>query len=321
MSDIGEYRRNFDQWSTWTKQDIKDDKGTIAIINALSVVVRIFSDFAVFSDSWLIFAQAAFIAGVQGQILTICVNVNVTHGAGKKRATICAFVGLLLDILGASIGVVHTLLLKQRVNDNAQILSLIAAFTDEADFFTLNTNQATGADIVEVKTKDGVPDRRRQKIEDFANKMEGRFHLNRLSDNFDRVTNILDYSSGPFEVISALMTVRFWFTTLMVSQKTSSVPLAAMGLGVGCLLLSVIFLAEGIAGSTSGEFIACVVAVMAVFVTLCFTVMFVKFLLTFLEIISFVALRLKFYTFLFSKLRQFFGRRRDRINACSARGV
>ena len=245
-----------------------------------------FSDFTGFSDSWLIFAQAAFIAGVQGQILTICVNVNVTNGAGKKRATICAFVGLLLDILGASIGVVHTLLLKQRVNDNAQILSLITAFKDEADLFTLNTNQETGADIVEVKiAKDGSPDGRRQNIENFAKKMKGRFDPDRLPENFDRVTNILDYSSGPFEVISALMTVRFWFTTLMVSQKTSSVPLAAMGLGVGCLLLSVIFLAEGIAGSTSGEFIACVVAVIAVFVTLCLTIMFVKFLLTVLEII------------------------------------
>ena len=283
MSDLKEYRLKFEQWSTWTKQDIKDDKGTIAIINALSVVVRIFSDFTVFSDSWLIFAQAAFIAGVQGQILTICFNVNLTNGAGKKRATICAFVGLLLDILGASIGVIHTLLLKQRVNDNAQILSLIVASKAEVEFCTLNTNQATGEDIVEVKIpKDGVPDRTRQKIKDFANKMDDRFHLNRdrLSDNFDRVTDILNYSSGPFEVISALMTVRFWFTTLMVSQKTSSVPLAAMGLGVGCLLLSVIFLAEGIAGSTSGEFIACVVAVIAVFVTLCFTIMFVKFLLT-----------------------------------------
>ncbi len=287
MSDIGDCCRNFEQWSTWTKQDIKDDKGTIAIINALSVVVRICSDFTVFSDSWFIFEQAAFIAGVQGQILTICVNVNVTNGAGKKRATICAFVGLLLDVLGASIGVVHTLLLKQRVNDNAQILSLIAAFRDEANLFTLNTNQETGENIVEVRiATDGSPDGRRQKIEDFSKKMEDRFHLNRLSNNFDRVTDILDYSSGPFEVISAMMTVRFWFTTMMVSPKTSSIPLAAMGLGVCCLLLSVIFLAEGIAGRTSGEFFACVVAVIAVFLALCLTIMFVKFLLTVLEIIT-----------------------------------
>jgi hypothetical protein len=316
MSDIeDEYRRNFEQWSTWTKQDIKDDKGTIAIINALSVVVRICPNVTVFSDSWLIFAQAAFIAGVQGQILTICVNVNVTNGAGKKRATICAFVGLLLDILGASIGVVHTLLLKQRVNDNAQILSLITAFKDEADLFALNINQETGENIVEVKiAKDGLPDGRRQKIEDLSKKMDGRFHLNRVSENYDRVTNILDYSSGPFEVISALMTVRFWFTTLMVSQKTSSVPLAAMGLGVGCLLLSVIFLAEGIAGPTSGEFLACVVAVGMVFVTLCFTIMFVKFLLTCpedrqLTKLFFVALSMKFYTFLFTKVKGFRHRR------------
>ncbi|KDR78737.1 hypothetical protein GALMADRAFT_154675 [Galerina marginata CBS 339.88] len=87
-------RRTVQSWKAWLQADINDDKAIIDTVNALITV-------------------AAFIAGVQAQVISF--TIPLPRDVLGRTTNFFAVVGLILDIAGTFLGVIHALLIQRRM--------------------------------------------------------------------------------------------------------------------------------------------------------------------------------------------------------------
>ncbi|PPR03066.1 hypothetical protein CVT26_004564 [Gymnopilus dilepis] len=99
-------------WSRQMQETTDADKGTIEAVNTLMVV-------------------AAFIAGVQAQVLAISINLP---GSVLARITnILGFIGLVFEISGTSLGAIHAVFLQRRVRSGLRSVNEINEFKGDLD--------------------------------------------------------------------------------------------------------------------------------------------------------------------------------------------
>jgi zinc transporter ZupT len=73
--------------------------------------------------------QAAFIAGVQSQIISF--TMNLPQSSMGKATNSIAFVGLLLDVIGTFLGVIHAIVLQRRIKENTSLLNAMTQIIRE----------------------------------------------------------------------------------------------------------------------------------------------------------------------------------------------
>jgi len=70
--------------------------------------------------------QAAFIAGVQAQVITF--TIALPHSALQRAANFFAFLGLVFEIAGTFIGAIHSILIQRRSKNKSLLLQQITLF-------------------------------------------------------------------------------------------------------------------------------------------------------------------------------------------------
>jgi len=240
--------RSLERWTTWTQHDIDSDKTIVDTVNALIAV-------------------AAFIAGVQGQIIFFSLSLDQTM---LGRATnVLGFVGLVLDVIGTFLGVIHAIILQRRIKGNTAVLSAITQTTNILQAIQKHRDDATPSPdkISQEQLRDiGIedPDDQFQRAQQL---------LRSLKDHF-RTRNVL----GPFglaeTVRKAVVLTNPAFTIQPITETMikslfglGRAPLFAMGLGVLSLIASTIMYAAESAFLTSEVWVACV-AVLGAFLGL-----------------------------------------------------
>ncbi|KAI0041229.1 hypothetical protein FA95DRAFT_1611166, partial [Auriscalpium vulgare] len=151
---------------------------------------------------------ATFIAGVQAQMLSFTYESNDTHL--QAATNWLGFVGLTLDILGATAGVAHAIILKQSIKDARDVATLLNTLASEMDRL----------ELVQQPTVKSEPER------------------------FDQYEGALAAVGGWMEIqykfSSRFPLVRYIKRWTAYIQGTRLLPISAMGGGALCLLLSVL---------------------------------------------------------------------------------
>jgi hypothetical protein len=229
-----------ERWSTWTQHDIEADKAIVDTVNALIAV-------------------AAFIAGVQSSIILLTITLEQTP-LGRATNTV-AFVGLVLDVVGTFLGVIHAIVLQRRIKENTAVLT---AMTQVNTTLKAVQNLQDTAPSPEKVTSDQLreigiddPERHVQRAQELHDMLEDRFHRR----------NVL---GGPFGLAQSVLQVvvlansavginRIRVDTVLKSLfGLGHTPLLAMALGVVALVVSVITFAAESAALPSQVWVSCV---------------------------------------------------------------
>ncbi|KDQ58959.1 hypothetical protein JAAARDRAFT_56958 [Jaapia argillacea MUCL 33604] len=177
---------------------LDNGKRTVDTVNALIVV-------------------ATFIAGVQTQIISLSYTADDTNLA--KATNFIGFLGIILDILGAAGGVVHTIMLQGALQQLQRLLDNVKVIEDHLKWFQRLDEHETSPSLTHTALFSRVRD---------------------VQPNF---TEDVDWSKPV--IMAAVPTVFDPLSHLMRVRviRFGLVPLAVTGVGFICLLLSVITLA------------------------------------------------------------------------------
>jgi hypothetical protein len=117
-----------EEWSNRIQETIDGDKATIEAVHTLMVVVRLMNSTVLwfYVNMWLGGPKAAFIAGVQAQIIAFTLGLEPSRL--KKEANFFAFLGLILEIAGTFLGAIHSILLQRRSKGNTDSHNRITQF-------------------------------------------------------------------------------------------------------------------------------------------------------------------------------------------------
>jgi hypothetical protein len=150
--------------------------------------------------SYLMVVEGGFIAGVQAQCLASTFDSDATTPQVFTNGV--GFVGLTLDIIGTSLGVVHVIYLQQAIRSSQQLTHSLSVEPLKKKIQKLQRAQKSYEEIIEFI-------RRHQKKIDFLPSL-----------SFARSQVFLGHNVAP--------------------PFLSDLPLVAMSLGIACLLTSVI---------------------------------------------------------------------------------
>lgn len=230
--------KSLERWSTWTQHDIDSDKATVDTVNALITV-------------------AAFIAAVQSQIILFTLELDRTPMGQATNAV--AFVGIVLDVMGTFLGVIHAIVLQRRMKGKTTMLSSVAQVTT-----SLKAIQNLHVDSTESTSE---KDLRESGIEDPEQQIRhAQQLLETLEDRFDS-RNV----SGPFGLAQSVFHIVFLANSAIGTREIARVdslaktlfglghtPLVAMALGVVALAVSVIMFAAESTKLSSEVWMSCV---------------------------------------------------------------
>jgi len=200
------------------------------------------------------FSQAAFIAGVQAQVISF--TLALERNTMGKNTNIIAFVGLSLDIIGTYMGLMHISMLRSRIRRNTVDLD---AMTRSLRAFQNNTSrdektpyQLRGADDPEraqLPPDHHLPENEVRELEKLYEDLDDRFtnREGRIADYYGRVT------FTPLEFLRAFL-------------RLGRIPAAALEFGLVALGVSIIMFASASTTLPSAVWVSCVAVVGAVVV-------------------------------------------------------
>ena len=126
--------------------------------------------------------QAAFIAGVQSQIIPLRSKIGQSTNA-------IALVGLLLDVTGASLGIIHAIVLQQRIKENTDLFSAVTQINTKLRAIQNLRNTNLDKTITQDQLQEIVidPERTQRVLE----VLKDHFRRREVSEAFDIEVNIL----------------------------------------------------------------------------------------------------------------------------------
>jgi len=279
------------RWSTWIQEDIDEDKGVVDTVNALIVVVGHGNLQFIIHQSWFTSQlQAAFIAGIQAQIITFTLTLPADSTVGRI-SNVFAFVGLMLDVIGTFLGVIHAVLLQRRIQDNTLLLNTTTHIkTDvEAGSRIESDNSPQGSPGGQIGNRE-QPGVQSQRLRQFVANMQSRFPSSDITSSLE---NAFAVFSGvviiqPLEISpNFVSTVKKRFSILGTLFTFGNTPLISMGLGVACLIVSTILFAANSTSLLREVWIACVAVLVGV---VCLSLLPIRFVwpLPFHSIVKFI---------------------------------
>jgi hypothetical protein len=206
------------------------------------------------SASVFVVFQAAFIAAVQSTIISFALDLDETPLA---RATkMFGFVGLVLDIIGTFLGVIHAIVLQRRIKGNTAVLSAITQTTTILKAIQKHQDDSEKAAPDQLKEY-GIddPDDQFQRAQRLLQGLKDHFRSRNLLGPFglaQGVRKALAFANPAFAIQP--------ITETMIKSLfgLGRAPLFAMGLGVVSLIVSVIMFAAESNKLTSEVWVACV---------------------------------------------------------------
>jgi len=238
--------RSLERWSTWTQHDINSDKTIVDTVNALIAV-------------------AAFIAGVQSSIISSTLPLNQTMLG--KATNVVSFVGLLLDVIGTFLGVIHAIVLQRRIKGNTAVLTAITQTTTILKAMPKHQDDATptGEKVMQDQLREiGVddPDDQFQRAQQLLQALKDHFKTRKASGPFGMSESV----RKAFVLVNPAFAIQPVTEAMLGSLLgLGRAPLFAMGLGVVALIASIIMFAAESPSLTSEVWMSCVAVLAGVF--------------------------------------------------------
>ncbi|RDB20756.1 hypothetical protein Hypma_012301 [Hypsizygus marmoreus] len=210
------------------RQEVDSGKEAVENINALIVV-------------------SAFIAGVQAQMISITYTSNATPL--ETATNVFAFLGLTLDIIGTSTGVLRTVLLQHTIRRTERVRESLDQLRARIEQLKGREGEAT-VDTVQQITE----------VVEIQNSIRSEFQTVR------DLSSIVALESAQWIDDTSMATA---FSTVMIVPRlvlyivrspqavANQLPLTSMGGGILCLLVSILLFAAG--SQPTGVWTACVV--------------------------------------------------------------
>ena len=161
-----------------------------------------------------------------------------------RISNVFAFVGLILDVVGTSLGVIHAVLLQRRIQDN-----------------TLLLNTTT-----QILSRNGPDDslHQSQHVRKFMEDMQAHFPSKSDTTGFENAFAVLSgLAIQPLD-ITKFATVKTRFSILGTLLTFGNTPLISMGLGVACLIISTILFAANSTSLLREVWISCVAVLVGI---------------------------------------------------------
>ena len=273
--------RSLEQWSSWTQHDIDSDKTIVDTVNALIAVVRIYK--LMISSQILrgLSFQAAFIAGVQSQVVSFSMGLPQSQIANATNAL--GFVGLLLDVIGTFLGVIHAIVLQRRIKENTAVLHAMTQITTSMKaiqkFNGTSSDKLTEEQLREIDPDD--PEEQVRRAQQILEVLQHRFEKSNVS------SAPLNHAMGLLRSVAVakpgIGMQGVQLVTLIRSLfGLGHTPLVAMGLGVLSLVVSVVMFAAESTALSSVVWLSCVGVLAAVIGLSLLPITFVSFLVNIL---------------------------------------
>jgi hypothetical protein len=260
------------RWSTWLQEDIDEDKGVVDTVNALIVVVghgnlQFIINQSLFTYNVYLF-QAAFIAGIQAQIITFTLTLPSDSTVGRI-SNVFAFVGLMLDVIGTFLGVIHAVLLQRRIQDNTLLLNATTLIKTDVE---AGVSRVESDDSPQVSTGGQIGKKEQpqvgvqsQRVRQFVLDMQAHFPSRSDTTGFENAFAVLSgLAIQPLEITNFVSTVKTRFSILGTLFTFGNTPLISMGFGVACLIVSTILFAANSTSLLREVWIACVAVLVGV---------------------------------------------------------
>ena len=200
------------------------------------------------------FEQAAFIAGIQTQVIALC--IALPKSGLSRTANVFAFVGLFLDVIGTATGVAHSLVLQHKIKEITTLQSINSRLTKEAVDIG---NQSDESQLEEFK----------QKFDRFARVMNNRYPPRDEILRFGLLALPINTAWVPAFVQDQIGLASSILNLVQAAQPRSGnsgpsghlAPVATMVFGIVFLGISVLLVAVGLPSLSKEVWIACTVTV------------------------------------------------------------
>jgi hypothetical protein len=169
-----------------------------------------------------------------------------------RISNVFAFVGLMLDVIGTSLGVIHAVLLQRRIQDNTLLL---------------NTTTQIKTVVEGGLSRDNSPEvsQQPQHVPRFMTDMQAHFRSRSVTTGFENAFAVLSgLAIRPLEITNFVSTVKTRFSILGTLLTFGNTPLISMGLGVVCLIISTILFAANSTSLLREVWISCVAVLVGI---------------------------------------------------------
>jgi hypothetical protein len=197
-----------------------------------------------------------------------------------------AFVGIVLDVMGTFLGVIHAIVLQRRMKGKTAILSSVAQLTTSLkaiqNLHVDGTESTSEKDQLRESRMDN-PEKQIQRVQQLLETLEDRFDSRNVSGPFGlaqsvfQIVFLANSATGTREIVRMDTLAK----TLFGLGRT---PLVAMALGVVALVVSVIMFAAESTKLSSEVWMSCVAVLDGVIALSLLPITFVAFLI---DILSF----------------------------------
>jgi len=203
-------------------------------------------------------AVSAFIAGVQTQIISFTLPLEQTTLA--RGVNTVAFVGLVLDVVGTFLGVIHAIVLQRRIKANTSILNSMAQVESNLKVIqnAKDTTQSTPEKMSEeLQAATGMedPDEHIRRAQELFRALHDHFQGRTVPRAFGLPTNVLH--------VITLANAALGIPDIKIETLAKNffglghTPLFAMALGVVALIVSVIMFAAESTSLSSEVWVSC----------------------------------------------------------------
>jgi len=196
------------------------------------------------------FEQAAFIAGIQTQVIALC--IALPKSGLSRTANVFAFVGLFLDVVGTATGVAHSLVLQHKIKEITTLQSINSTLKKEA-----------------VDLDNQINEESKQKFDRFARVMNNRYPPRDEILRFGLLALPINTAWVPAFVQDQIGLASSILNLVQAAQPRSGnsgpsghlAPVATMVFGIVFLGISVLLVAVGLPSLSKEVWIACTVTV------------------------------------------------------------
>ena len=186
-----------------------------------------------------------------------------------RISNVFAFVGLILDVIGTFLGVIHAVLLQRRIQDNTLLLHTTTQIKTDVEgglsrIESNNSPEVSPGGQIGNREQPGVQS---QHVRRFMSDMQTHFPLRSDTTGLENAFAVLSgvATIQPLEISTNFVsTVKTRFSILGTLLTFGNTPLISMGLGVACLIISTILFAAKSTSLLREVWISCVAVLVGI---------------------------------------------------------